>query len=152
MTARTAGSVHDESGVKVLAVVVPALALALGLAGVPTLHAAVPDAIRAGARDYQHYCASCHGVKGRGDGPVAGAFRVMPANLTVLQVKNAGVFPADQVREIIDGRKDVAAHGPRTMPAWGLKLYETPEGVGQRQARDRIQAITEYLRTIQTGE
>lgn len=132
--------------------VLPALALALGLAGTSTPPVAEPDQVSAGARDYQRYCASCHGVKGRGNGPVASVFLVMPADLTLLQFNNDGVFPADQVREIIDGRKDVAAHGPRTMPAWGLKLYDTPEGVGQRQARDRIQAITEYLRTIQTRE
>jgi mono/diheme cytochrome c family protein len=100
-------------------------------------------------RDYNKYCASCHGPEGRGDGPVAQAMKAMPADITQLAAKNNGEFPTERVREIIDGRADVKAHGPRAMPVWGKEFYVSAEGVGQRQARDRIDALTEYLRRMQ---
>ncbi|MDD3652369.1 cytochrome c [Immundisolibacter sp.] len=100
-------------------------------------------------RDYNKYCASCHGPEGHGDGPVAQSMKAMPADITVLSQKNNGEFPTERVRDIIDGRADVKAHGPRTMPVWGEELYVSPEGVSQRQAQDRIAALTEYVRRMQ---
>lgn len=99
--------------------------------------------------DYQKYCASCHGPEGRGDGPVAQAMKAMPADLTLLSTNNDGKYPADKVREIIDGRADVKAHGPRAMPVWGNEFYVSAEGVGQRQAHDRIEGLTDYVRRMQ---
>ncbi len=107
------------------------------------------DAMRQAKQDYQKYCASCHGSEGRGDGPVAQAMKAMPADITLLSMNNGGQYPADKVREIIDGRSDVTAHGPRAMPVWGEEFYVSAEGVGQRQARDRIDALTEYLLHMQ---
>ena len=107
------------------------------------------DALRGARHDYNKYCASCHGAEGRGDGPVAQAMKAMPADITLLAMNNDGEFPADKVRSIIDGRADVKAHGPRAMPVWGEEFYVSAEGVGQRQAKDRIDALTEYLRRMQ---
>lgn len=100
-------------------------------------------------RDYEKYCASCHGPDGRGDGPVAQAMKAMPADLTLLSMNNDGKYPADKVRAIIDGRADVKAHGPRAMPVWGNEFYVSGEGVGQRQAHDRIEGLTDYVRRMQ---
>lgn len=107
------------------------------------------DAMRGARHDYNKYCASCHGAEGRGDGPVAQAMKAMPADITLLAMNNDGEFPADKVSSIIDGRADVKAHGPRAMPVWGEELYVSAEGVGQRQTKDRIDALTEYLRRMQ---
>lgn len=112
--------------------------------------APLSDAAMQGARrDYQKYCASCHGSEGRGDGPVAQAMKAMPADITLLSMNNDGTFPTERVREVIDGRADVAAHGPRAMPVWGEELYVSGEGVGQRQAQDRITALTFYVQSLQ---
>lgn len=111
--------------------------------------AVTEDALRRARHDYQKYCASCHGPEGRGDGPVALAMKAMPADLTLLSMNNDGQYPADKVRGIIDGRADVKAHGPRAMPVWGEEFYVSTEGIGQRQARDRVDALTEYLRAMQ---
>jgi mono/diheme cytochrome c family protein len=107
------------------------------------------DTMRRARLDYEKYCASCHGSEGRGDGPVAKSMKVMPADITLLAMNNDGQFPTERVRAVIDGRADVAAHGPRAMPVWGEELYVSAEGVGQRQAQDRIDALTEYLRRMQ---
>ncbi len=60
---------------------------ALSVDAYPTtyLHSPVPyeaGAVAAGARLYRQWCVDCHGVQGRGDGPLAGGMPVRPANLT----------------------------------------------------------------------
>jgi hypothetical protein len=60
--------------------------------------------------------------------------------------RNGGVFPADVLYRLIDGRKTSRAHGTYEMPAWGLVfLRSDPEDV----ARNRILAIVTYLKSIQ---
>ncbi len=46
-----------------------------------------------GREEYQAYCATCHGEKGKGDGPMADLLTVAPADLTQLRKKNDGEFP-----------------------------------------------------------
>ncbi len=89
-----------------------------------------------GKLQYQSGCAPCHGIDGKGGGPVSSQLKVPPADLTVLSKKNNGVFPFDSVYEIIDGRKAVAAHGTREMPIWGDRY--SPDVVGQLNVWPRI--------------
>lgn len=109
---------------------------------------------------FQSSCASCHGVDGKGKGPVSGQLKTAPSDLTVLAKKNGGVFPVSAVYEVIDGRKAIAAHGTRQMPVWGayeLKyLYPYPaEKFIDRTydpevaERTRILLIIDYLNRIQ---
>ena len=110
-----------------------------------------------GKEEFVSKCASCHGLSGKGDGPQSTVTR--PANLTILAKKNGGVFPSRRVHEIIDGRQEVAAHGPRTMPIWGMffqvDVPDVPdEATGITNYRettvsDRIQALIDYLKTLQ---
>src|SRR6516225_1994166 len=74
-----------------------------------------------GKVEYQSSCASCHGVDGKGNGPVSAQLKTAPADLTVFAKKNNGVFPVSRVYEAIDGRQAIVAHGPRDMPVWGLR-------------------------------
>src|SRR3974390_1886857 len=67
-------------------------------------------------------CAACHGVDGEGKGPLSTQLKVPPADLTILAKKNNGVFPFEAIYEVIDGRKEVAAHGTRDMPVWGNRF------------------------------
>jgi mono/diheme cytochrome c family protein len=64
-----------------------------------------------GKAEYHSSCASCHGIDGKGNGPVSADLKVPPSDLTVLAKKNNGAFPFYSVHEIIDGRKAVIAHG-----------------------------------------
>jgi hypothetical protein len=88
---------------------------------------------------------------GRGTGEAAGSMRPRPADLTELAKKNGGRFPRDEVKEIIDGRKRVAAHGSSAMPVWGKvfaqeQAYEQPD----THAQSQIELICGYPATIQT--
>ena len=47
----------------------------------------------AGRDSFEFYCASCHGTRGKGDGPIASALKVAPSDLTSLARRNRGAFP-----------------------------------------------------------
>ncbi|MEL6324972.1 MAG: hypothetical protein AAFQ84_12160 [Pseudomonadota bacterium] len=84
----------------------------------PTFPELAPD-----ASEFMFSCASCHGTDAKGAGYLARYFRdVNPGDLTQLAAKNGGVFPIERVFAVIDGRNQVATHGPRQMPVWGA-LY-----------------------------
>lgn len=104
-----------------------------------------------GSRLYLRYCASCHGVQGRGDGPVAGSLRVEVPDLTLMARRHSGTFPADLVERIIDGRHIIAAHGTRTMPIWGEEFGRMSIGEpdAEEVTRTAITQLMEYLQQLQ---
>jgi mono/diheme cytochrome c family protein len=101
-----------------------------------------------GAQAFRTYCASCHGVTGRGDGPVAAELRRVPPDLTQFSARNGGVFPSVKLTRIIDGR-DVAAHGLREMPVWGDAFMAMPGGLTPDEVEKRIAAIVKFLASLQ---
>jgi mono/diheme cytochrome c family protein len=72
-----------------------------------------------GQRDYRSQCAMCHGADGKSGGWLVQYLSVKPPALAQLKKNAGGVFPIAHVYDVIDGRLDVAAHGPREMPVWG---------------------------------
>lgn len=101
-----------------------------------------------GKEMYQQYCASCHGMDGRGDGPAAPALKVPTTNLTTLAVKNGGTFPATHVAAVIQGDATTPAHGSKDMPVWG-PIFRSMGGHSQAQVQLRIRNLTNYLESIQ---
>ncbi len=116
-----------------------------------------------GKAEYMSNCASCHGLDGKGNGPVASALKTNPTDLTVLAKKNGGVFPVNALYEIIDGRRVLASHGTREMPVWGYRLVPpsqfaltlsddfivAPPSSAEPIVYTRILAIIDYLNRIQ---
>jgi mono/diheme cytochrome c family protein len=105
-----------------------------------------------GLEMYERLCASCHGVEGRGDGPVAPLIKVGVSDLTRIAARDGGEFPTEDVRRIIDGRNDRRAHGPRDMPVWGWQLYDmsSSDDAGERaRTNAMIDRLVEYLRSVQ---
>jgi mono/diheme cytochrome c family protein len=128
----------------------------LGLAAICAAGAAhAQTGLDLGKREYVFNCGGCHGETGKGDGPYM-TFLKRPADITQLAKKNNGVFPVSRVYEIIDGRQDVAAHGPRDMPIWG-RDYQAKAGEyyvdvpynPEVFVRVRILALIEYLDRLQ---
>ncbi|HEX5046314.1 MAG TPA: c-type cytochrome [Gammaproteobacteria bacterium] len=103
-----------------------------------------------GEEIFNRFCASCHGESAKGDGPVAGSLMKMPADLTQIS-RRYGTFPADRIRDTIDGRNVVAQHGPRVMPVWGYEFWieEGGDVVAQRDMHIVINRLVEYLRSLQ---
>lgn len=103
-----------------------------------------------GAETFATHCASCHGPRAEGDGPVAATLSVTVPNLRTLSQRNHGQFPTDAVASYIDGRKFPAAHGTRNMPVWG-PVFDTTGRliVGGESSAQRIQSVIDYLRGLQ---
>lgn len=108
---------------------------------------------------YDSKCASCHGVSGKGDGPLAASLLKKPADLTAIAKKNNGVVPVMDLEAVIDGRAQTALHGPREMPVWGKELLtetgsDWPVYMGvpfnpEVFVRARILALIDYLARLQ---
>jgi mono/diheme cytochrome c family protein len=131
---------------------------ATAVAGVWLMRALAFDAVTladySGEELFERFCASCHGVGARGDGPVARSLNVAVPDLTSITVRY-GEFPAARIRDVIDGRGiDTSAHGSRTMPVWGYEFYleEGADVTAQTAVRDAINRIVEHVRSLQDSE
>jgi mono/diheme cytochrome c family protein len=114
------------------------------------------DAQSVGQKEYEVRCSLCHGLDAKGDGVFNKVLKVVPPDLTVLAKNNGGVFPAERIAMVIDGRVDIASHGPRDMPIWGQryavdaakKFVDFPYGQ-EAYIRARVLMLVEYLYRIQ---
>jgi len=102
-----------------------------------------------GSYVFRTYCGSCHGEKGRGDGPLAQSLRFAPSDLTKISTRSGGDFPAEQVYQIIDGRKPVQGHGGPDMPVWGDAFKNVDSGFDEQAVEQKIQALVDFLKSIQ---
>ncbi len=130
-----------------------AIAMTIASSGVTTAVAA--DKLDLGKHEYDSNCVACHGNNLKG-GAYVDFLKVTPPNLTLLSKKNGGTFPLERVYNVIDGRQEVKAHGPRDMPIWGRDYqikagefyadsYYDPEAF----IRGRILALIDYLNRMQ---
>lgn len=99
-----------------------------------------PDLFRA-------YCASCHGVDAKGNGPAAPALKAKVPDLTVLAKNNGGRFPDARVRKAIMGDDVIASHGSREMPIWGPIFHQIEEDIDRGNVR--LDNLAKYLESIQ---
>ncbi len=104
-----------------------------------------------GAELFDRFCAACHGPEGRGDGPVAPTLNVLVPDLTRLAERNGGTFPSADVRDVVDGRAVVVAHGPRTMPVWGYEFWvdEGADIEAEAAARELIDRLVRHVESLQ---
>jgi mono/diheme cytochrome c family protein len=101
-----------------------------------------------GAEMYRAYCASCHGIDGRGAGPAAPALKKAPPDLTRISQRNKGQFPDFRITHIIDGYEIVAFHGSRDMPIWG-DYFRDNETRDEALIKLREHNLVEYIRSMQ---
>jgi len=123
--------------------IVTAAVLLLGT--MQSVQSASPEAIEAGKKDFKLNCAVCHGMDGKGTGPLSTLLTRGVPDLTLIAKWNSGTFPTAEVMEIIDGRVDAAHHGGQEMPIWGSAFREDE---GSMLAKDRILNLTLYLESI----
>lgn len=98
---------------------------------------------------YMAYCASCHGVEGRGDGPVAAALKGPLADLRTIARRNRGKFPREAIEAmILEGKGARGAHGSEDMPVWGpvFRKVEKDQDLGLV----RVRRLADYLASLQT--
>lgn len=96
---------------------------------------------------FYNNCAACHGVGGKGDGPMGAVLTIRPADLTILAKKTSGKFPAAQIFQMIDGRDPaVRGHGGPDMPVWG-DVFAAKGGAAS--VKDRVNALVKHIETLQ---
>ncbi|HLK49236.1 MAG TPA: c-type cytochrome [Bryobacteraceae bacterium] len=107
-----------------------------------------PTPANSGQAMFREYCAVCHGVAAKGDGPAAEALKKRPADLTQLARKNNGEFPEVRVMNFITGADEVAAHGNRDMPVWGA-LFRSLDPNAQAMVQLRVANLKDYIMSLQ---
>jgi mono/diheme cytochrome c family protein len=118
------------------------------------LNAAAAQEMSYGQAEYLNSCAVCHGVDGKGNGPLRDLLMKRPADLTRLSKRNGGTFPYSRVFATIDGRYAVPSHGDREMPVWGREFLEEdaktygPSG-GEVVTTERIHNLAGYIERLQ---
>jgi mono/diheme cytochrome c family protein len=98
---------------------------------------------------YEMYCATCHGLDGKGNGPVVPALKVRPADLTTIGRRNGGTFPKDRIEAFvtIGDQAAVPAHGSKTMPVWG-PIFSAVDP-SDTAIKTRVLNIVEYVESLQ---
>ncbi len=103
---------------------------------------------------FHQHCATCHGLEGQGDGPMAGAMILKPVDLTLLSRSNEGDFSLLRAIKRIDGRDPLVSHGS-PMPVYGdyfERAYDVPIKTRSGQPILTSQPVVDlvaYLREIQ---
>jgi mono/diheme cytochrome c family protein len=123
--------------------------IALTLASTAALATEVIDS--SGEENFIRYCAACHGSSGRGDGPVATAIAKPIPDLTLIAARRDGKFPRQIIKNAIDGRWRIDAHGTQQMPVWGYEFW-IGEGAGdfsETRVNQILDGLIDYLESIQ---
>jgi len=106
-----------------------------------------PISAASGKEMFNSYCASCHGLNAKGDGPAAPAMNRKPADLTALARKNGGKYPAEKVITTLM-QYNTLGHGSKDMPVWGPLLFSVSHddpGVVELRTKN----IASYIETLQ---
>jgi mono/diheme cytochrome c family protein len=107
-----------------------------------------PTSAASGPEMYKNYCAVCHGVDGKGNGPAAEALKVPTPDLTTLAQKNGGKYPALKVAGILRGEQLMPSHGSKEMPVWG-DLFWHLSGGRISEVHQRIANLNTYVESLQ---
>jgi len=103
-----------------------------------------------GEKVYLAYCASCHGAKGLGDGPVAPFLKGTLPDLSTLAQRNKGKYPSAAVSEIIRGESTSRAHGTSDMPVWG-PVFRTIDSRSEGATNIRVFNLVKFIGTMQAN-
>jgi len=113
---------------------------------------AAPRTIAAsGKQTYMQYCASCHGVDARGNGPAAFVLKTPPPDLTTLAKRHDGKFPYEYVSDVLRFGTRIVAHGSSDMPIWG-PIFGSMDNYDLVAVRKRIKDLSDYLASLQQKE
>jgi len=107
----------------------------------------VSQSVANGQAIYRDHCAVCHGDRGKGNGPAAGALTPRPTDLTK-ETKRPGMFPAAHLTAVLKGTDVVVAHGAPAMMIWGALFLADAHG-DQAVADARISDVVQFIASIQ---
>ena len=93
------------------------------------------------------YCASCHGIDGKGHGPAAAALKATPIDLTTISKNNHRMFPRATIEDIVRSGGKLQAHGSKAMPVWGPTFREVSSNENVTTAR--VANVVAYIEAMQ---
>ena len=110
---------------------------------------AARDEHASGRATYLQFCSSCHGVEGRGDGPVVKYLLKRPDDLKLIRKQRKGVFPKEVYRAILmaPSRDHAPAEMSTQMMIWG-PVFQMIEG-NPHDAQARVDQLLDFLESIQ---
>jgi mono/diheme cytochrome c family protein len=116
----------------------------------PSVDQALPTSyVPCGQLMYKQYCATCHGIDAKGQGPFAPLLKVPPADLTTLAKRHDGKFPYDYVSNVLRfGPGPTVFHGSADMPAW-RPIFQYLDKNNERVVQQRIKNLCNYLASLQ---
>ncbi len=137
-----------------LAGLAAAVIASVGYANQPTAKTVIIPVSKAPANNgkqmYVNYCAPCHGVDGKGNGPAAAALKKQPTDLAVLSRNNGGKFPSTHIVSVLQFGTRNPSHGSAEMPMWGPVLGSVNSAPSEPNVRAlRISNLSRYLQTLQ---
>jgi len=98
-----------------------------------------------GKQMYKDYCAACHGIDGKGNGPAAEFLRAPPPDLTTMAKRNDGKFPADKFASVLRFGTGTHPHGTIDMPIWGPLFRSQDKSVAEL----RIHNLSSFVESMQ---
>ena len=103
-----------------------------------------------GKQMYVNYCAPCHGVEGKGNGPAAAALKKQPTDLAVLSRNHGGKFPSTHIMSVLEFGAANSSHGTAEMPVWGPMLGKMDTTIAEPNVRVlRISNLSQYVQSLQ---
>lgn len=105
-------------------------------------------ALASGAHLYGTYCADCHGVDGKGDGPAAPMLKAAPPDLTTLARNNRGTYPGGHVFQAVKWGGGVYRPRSGVMPVWASRLTQGGNNDDARLSA-QIMELTNYVESLQ---
>lgn len=114
-------------------------------------NAQLPATYVPGHKIYKEYCAACHGIDGKGNGPVSASLAKHPPDLTTLSKRQGGKFPEEYVAALLRFGPGFSAHGSSEMPVWG-PIFQYLDNYNEAAVRQRIKNLCDYLASIQENQ
>ena len=111
----------------------------------------VPPGVASGKQTFMEHCTSCHGMDGRGNGPLSSMLKAPPPDLRTLAMRHDGKFPEEYVSRVVRFGNAITAHGTSEMPVWG-PIFSMQEHGNEANVRKLIKQLCEYLASIQDKE
>jgi mono/diheme cytochrome c family protein len=103
-----------------------------------------------GKQMYVNFCAPCHGVDGKGNGPAAAALKKQPTDLAALSRNHGGKYPSTHIVSVLQFGIAHPSHGSAEMPLWGPMLGSANSAPSETDVRAlRISNLSRYLQTLQ---
>ncbi len=100
-----------------------------------------------GKKMYQDYCAACHGIDGKGNGPAVEFLKAPPPDLTTMAKAHDNSYVTTHVSTVLRFGTSSKAHGTVDMPLWGqmFNALNSDKAV----VKLRINNLSEYVQSIQ---